>query len=210
MKEKPWLKHYEGHVPHSLTYPAIPLQRFLTDTATNHPDYTALSFNETHLTYRELNERVNRFAQALREQGVEKGDRIAFILVNSPTYVIAFFAAMKLGAIVVNISVGIQGEELARCLNDSGAGMVITLDLFAQNIYQVIKKTGVKTVVLHSIFGLEKKIPLEAGDPQPQIIPGGNRLGLKCGRTAGSGLPRMMWPCCSLQAAPPVSPRPLS
>ncbi len=73
MKEKPWLKHYEGHVPHSLTYPPIPLQRFLTDTATNHPDYTALSFNETHLTYRELNERVNRFAQALREQGVEKG-----------------------------------------------------------------------------------------------------------------------------------------
>ncbi len=170
MKEKPWLKHYEGHVPHSLTYPAIPLQRFLTDTATNHPDYTALSFNETHLTYRELNERVNRFAQALQKRGVEKGDRIAFILVNSPTYVIAFFAAMKLGAIVVNISAGIQGEELARCLNDSGAGIVITLDLFAQNIYQVIKKTGVKTVVLHSIFGLEKKIPLEAGDPQPQIF----------------------------------------
>ena len=170
MKEKPWLKHYEGHVPHSLTYPAIPLQRFLTDTATNHPDYTALSFNETHLTYRELNERVNRFAQALRKQGFEKGDRIALILVNSPTYVIAFFAAMKLGAIAVNISVGIQGEELARCLNDSGAGMVITLDLFAQNIYQVIKRTGVKTVVLHSIFGLEKKIPLEPGDPQPQLF----------------------------------------
>ena len=92
------------------------------------------------------------------------------LFINSPTYVIAFFAAIKLGAIVANISVGIQGEELARCLNDSGAGIVITLDLFARNIYQVIKKTGVRTVVLHSIFGLEKKIPLEAGDPQPQIF----------------------------------------
>jgi long-chain acyl-CoA synthetase len=170
MKEKPWLKHYEGRVPHSLTYPAIPLHRFLTDTAAHHPDYTALSFNETHLTYREVNERVNRFAQALIKSGVKKGDRIAFLLVNTPTYVIAFFAAMKLGAIGVNISVGIQGEELVRCLNDSGAMMVITLDLFAQNIYQVIKKTGVKTVLLHSVFGLEKKISLEAGTPQPQIF----------------------------------------
>ena len=48
--------------------------------------------------------------------------------------------------------------------------MVITLDLFAQNLYQVIKKTGVKTVILHSVFGLEKKIPLEAGDPPPQLF----------------------------------------
>lgn len=170
MVEKPWHKHYEEHVPRSLNYPAIPLQRFLTDTTTNHPDYTALSFNEIHLTYRELNERVNQFAQALRLHGVKKGDRIAFLLVNSPTYVIAFFAVMKLGAIVVNVSVGIQGEELARCLSDSGAGIVITLDLFAQNIYQVIKKTEVKAVILHSIFGLEKKIPLGTGDPQPQIF----------------------------------------
>ena len=66
MKEKPWLKHYERHVPHSITYPEIPLHRFLTDTAANHPDYIAISFNEIHLTYRELNERVNRFAPALQ------------------------------------------------------------------------------------------------------------------------------------------------
>jgi long-chain acyl-CoA synthetase len=170
MREKPWLKKYASHVPHSISYPGIPIQQFLIDTVAGHPDYTALSFNETHMTYQELNEKVNRFARALQKSGVEKGDRVAFLLVNSPTYVIAFFAVMKLGAIVVNLSVGIQGEELARCLNDSGACLVITLDLFAQNIYQVIKKTVIKKVVLHSIFGLEKKISLNQGDPQPQIF----------------------------------------
>ena len=170
MKEKPWLKHYKSHVPNSIAYPEISIQRFLLDTVTNHPDYTAISFNEIDMTYRDLNERVNRLAQALRKGGVKKGDRIAFLLVNSPTYVIAFFAVLKLGAIVVNMSVGIQGEELTRCLNDSGAKIVVTLDLFAQNLYQVITKTGVKTVILHSIFGLEKKIPLEEGVPQPQIF----------------------------------------
>lgn len=147
---KPWLKHYEGHVPHSLTYPEIPIQRFLSDTVDRHPDHVAVTFNDLHFTYRDVNERVNRFAQALLKLGVEKGDRVALLLVNSPTYVFAFFAVMKLGAVVVNLNVGIQGEELARCLNDSGAKAVVTLDLFAHGLYAVIRNTGVKTVILHS------------------------------------------------------------
>jgi long-chain acyl-CoA synthetase len=167
---KPWLKHYEAHVPHSLTYPEVPIHRFLADTVERHPDHVAMTFNEIHFTYKDLNERVNRFAHALLKLGVEKGDRIAFLLVNSPTYVFAFFAVMKLGAVVVNLNVGIQGEELARCLNDSGAKAIVTLDLFAQGVYAVIKKTGVKTVILHSVFGLEKKMALEQGVPQPLVF----------------------------------------
>src|SRR4030042_2501404 len=168
--KKIWLKQYERHVPHSITYPEIPIQRFLLDTVAKHPDDIAISFNEIQISYKELNARVNMFALALRKAGVEKGDRVALLLVNSPTYVIAFFAVMKLGAIVVNLNVGIQGEELIRCLNESGAKVVVTLDIFAQNIYRVIKNTGVKTVILHSVFGLEKKISLEEGAPQPRLF----------------------------------------
>ncbi len=167
---RPWLHQYESHVPHSITYPEIPIHRFLVDTVSKHPDYIAVSFNDIHLTYRELNLKVNLFAQALRERGIKKGDRIAFLLVNSPTYVIAFFAVMKLGAIVVNLNVGIQGEELSRCLNESGVKVVVTLDLFAQTIYRVIKNTGIETVILHSVFGLEKNIPLAEGAPQPLLF----------------------------------------
>jgi long-chain acyl-CoA synthetase len=167
---RPWLKQYERHVPHALSYPEVPIHRFLLDTVDRHPDYVAVTFNEIHLTYKDLNERVNRFAHALLTLGVEKGDRVAFLLVNSPTYVFAFFAVMKLGAIVVNLNLGIQGEELARCLNDSGAKAIVTLDLFAQGVYAVIKKTGVKTVILHSVFGLEKKMPLEQGVPHPRLF----------------------------------------
>jgi long-chain acyl-CoA synthetase len=167
---KPWLKQYEAHVPHSLTYPEVPIHRFLSDTVDRHPDYVAMSFNEIHFTYNELNERVNRFAHALLKLGVEKGDRVALLLVNSPTYVFAFFSVVKLGAVVVNLSVGIQGEELARCLNDSGAKAVVTLDLFAQGVYAVIRKTGVKAVILHSVFGLEKGMALEQGVPQPLLF----------------------------------------
>ena len=167
---RPWLKHYEAHVPHSLIYPEIPIQRFLTDSVARHPDHVAVTFNDLHFSYRNVNERVNRFAHALLKLGVGKGDRVAFLLVNSPTYVFAFFAVMKLGAVVVNLSVGIQGEELARCLKDSCAKAVVTLDLFAKGVYAVILNTAVETVILHSVFGLEKTLPLEQGMPQPLLF----------------------------------------
>jgi len=170
MMNKPWLKQYERNVPQSITYPEISIQRLLVDTAIKHPDYVAISFNDIHIPYKGLNASVNIFASALQKAGVGKGDRIALLMVNFPAYVIAFFAVLKLGAIVVNLSVGIQGEELIRCLNESGAKVVVTLDLFAQNVYRVIKNTGVKTVILYSVMGLEKKMRLEEGVPQPQLF----------------------------------------
>jgi long-chain acyl-CoA synthetase len=168
--KKPWLRHYAKHVPHTIAYPEIPLHHFLTDTVAKHPDDIAYTFNDADTTYRDLNQKVNNFTLILRNAGMKKGDRIALILVNSPTYVIAFFAALKLGIIVANFSVGTQGEELARCLNSSGATAVVTLDIFAPNLYSVVKNTGVKTVFLHSVFGLEKKIPIEDGMPKPQVL----------------------------------------
>jgi long-chain acyl-CoA synthetase len=167
--KKTWLQQYERRVSPSIAYPEIPIHHFLVDTVDKHPDYIAVIFNEIQISYRELNERVNRFASALQKAGVGKGDRVAFLLVNSPTYVVAFFAVLKLGAVVVNLNVGIQGEELVRCLNHSGAKMIVTLDLFIMNINKVIKKTGVKSVILHSVLGLEKKISLEEGVPKPRL-----------------------------------------
>ncbi|MBR9981425.1 MAG: AMP-binding protein, partial [Desulfatitalea sp.] len=135
-----------------------------------HPDHVAICFNDIEMTYAELNARVNRFAAALQAAGVQKGDRIALLLVNSPTYVIAYFGILKIGAVVVNISVGIQGEELARCLKHAGARAVVSLDLFARNIYDVIARTDVETVILHSVFGLEKELALADNVPSPRIF----------------------------------------
>ena len=90
MDVKPWLKNYEHHVPHSLTYPVLTLQQILLKTVDAHSDYIATTLNEVDITYGELNDKVNRFAHALKKIGVRKGDRIALLLVNSPTYIISF------------------------------------------------------------------------------------------------------------------------
>jgi long-chain acyl-CoA synthetase len=170
MKKKPWLKNYEEHVPHSLTYPDVTLPHFLLKTADAHPDHIATTLNDVDISYGELNEKVNKFAHALQKIGVKKGDRISLLLVNSPTYVIAFFAILKLGAIVVNLSVGTQGEELISFLQDSGSKTVITLDIFVQNVYRVVKKTPVTDIIIHSVMGLEKGITVEEGLPELKIF----------------------------------------
>ncbi|MCE5207466.1 MAG: AMP-binding protein, partial [Chloroflexi bacterium] len=109
--EQIWFKHYASHVPRTLEYPGTPVYAFLTKTAAAHPGDIAMTFNDQNTTYAELARKVNRFAAVLSGQGVKKGDRVALILVNSPTYVISFFAILKLGAVAVNLSVGITGDE---------------------------------------------------------------------------------------------------
>jgi len=167
---KKWTEQYAKHVLRAIDYPRIPITQFLTDTVNEHPDYVAMSFNNIDTTYGELNDKVNRFCLVLQQAQVKKGDPVALILVNSPTYVISYFSVLKLGAIVVNLSVGVSGDELVYCLNNAQAKVVITLDLFAPNIYKILDQTAVKTVILHSVFGLEAKLDIQYGLPRPLIF----------------------------------------
>src|SRR5439155_688554 len=92
--ERPWWKHYDPGVPRTLTYPAVPLQQFLSDTAALHPRSIATIFGavvghrliEGSLTYAELDRLADRFAAGLQSLGVRKGDRVALLLPNCPQF----------------------------------------------------------------------------------------------------------------------------
>lgn len=169
MTGKPWLKSYEPHVPAHIDYPPITIPQFLLDTSIDYPQYIATTFNDTDITYGELNAKVNGIAHALTALDVKKGDRCALFLPNTPTYVMAYYAILKIGAVVVNINVGIQGEELADLLRTSEATVMISLDVFIQNIYKTIKKTPLRTIIIYSVFGLEQKMKFD-GVPHPLIF----------------------------------------
>ncbi|MEN8244349.1 MAG: long-chain fatty acid--CoA ligase [Thermodesulfobacteriota bacterium] len=162
-----WLKNYDDGVPASLEYPEITLPQFLVDTAAEHPEYIVTTLNGDDISYRELDGKVNALARALGEMGVVRGDRVALILPNSPTYVIATYAVMKLGAIVVNINVMSHGEELSSFINDSGSRIAITLDIFLQNVIDIVNSTCLEEIVIHSVLGMEKKV--ETADGLPEI-----------------------------------------
>jgi long-chain acyl-CoA synthetase len=168
MNSRPWLESYPPGVPHDLADRDLTISRVWLDTVAAHPDYLAASLNNQSFTYQELNLKANGLAHGLRSLGVGPGDRVALILPNSPTYIIAYFGLLKIGAVAANINVMAHGEELVRILDNCGAKIAITLDIFAAGLYAVLDRTPVTQVLLHSVFGQEKNLP-DSG-PRPLIF----------------------------------------
>ncbi len=153
--EKPWLKFYDEGVPHTLQYPEVPLHWFLEEAARKYPDSIATvlpgRFGDSKLTYKELNELVNRLANALIDLGVKKGDRVALYMPNCPQFVIGYYAILKAGGIVVTTSPLYSPREVQHQFNDSGTETVIVLSLYYRVVKQVQDKTKVKNVIVTNI-----------------------------------------------------------
>lgn len=99
---------------------------------------TALVFYGRKFSYRVLRERVDRMARALIDMGIKKGDRIALMLLNSPEYVITFYAAAKIGAVITPISPVYVSSEVKHQLEDSGAKTIVCMDM----LYETVEKSG--------------------------------------------------------------------
>jgi long-chain acyl-CoA synthetase len=127
LKERPWLAHYDEGVPYTIAVPRIPLHDLLSSAVRRFPSNTALLFEGCRITYRHLDQEANRFANALRSLGVEKGDRVMLILPNLPQMVIAYFGVLKAGGVSVFTLPFTDVDELLRQLNESGARALIAL-----------------------------------------------------------------------------------
>lgn len=154
--DRPWLASYPSDVPHDHDFPVVPLTRLLDDAANGFPNAVALStFAITSvgspLTYRQLRDDVDRLAGGLAGLGTTKGDRVALILPNCPQYVVAFFAVLRLGAIVVPCNPVATADELRRQLADSGATAVVCLDRVAELVLEVKAATDVRTIIVTSL-----------------------------------------------------------
>ena len=88
------------------------LAHVLADGAAQHPERTALSFEGERLSYRELDRRAAVAAAALRENGVEAGDRVAIKLPNTPDYLAAYMGVLRLGAIAVPLNILLAQPEI--------------------------------------------------------------------------------------------------
>ncbi len=159
---KPWLSFYEAGVPLSLSYPDVPLDTILTRAADTHPDDIATHFVLKYMaggrlvlggkyTYRQLNEQVNRLATALYQLGVRKGDRVGLMVPNSPQFVIAFFAVLRIGAILVTINPTYTSREIKHQLVDSGTETLILLNLFWPRLREIQSSTPLKRVIVSAI-----------------------------------------------------------
>ena len=146
---KPWLKYYPAGVPENPNIPEMSVPELIDQLADKYANNTALIFYGKKISYGRLKELIHRFATGLADQGVKKGDTVALYLLNCPQYVIAYFAALKLGAKVTPISPVYTSKEVKHQLEDSDAKTVVCQDI----LYSNVEKAGVKLdrVVLTSI-----------------------------------------------------------
>ncbi len=163
--ERVWYQHYERGVAHDVAHQPIALADLLAERARTFPKKVATRFPLSYmlgdrltiggtLTYAELDAHVNRFANALLKMGVKAGDRVALVLPNSPQFVIAFFGAMRIGAIVVNNNPTYTATELKHQFVDSGAETVVLLNLFVPRVREIQAQTSVKRLIVVHIFDL--------------------------------------------------------
>jgi long-chain acyl-CoA synthetase len=148
---RPWTRHYDPDVPASLVYPNVPLQAMLDDAAGAHPDATATIFFNKKRSYKSVSDAAWRFANGLKRLGVKKGDRVALVLPNTPQFVIAFYGALRAGAVVVPCNPLYTPPELQHQLADSGATVVVVLSRLYPNVKAARANTKVAHVVVTNI-----------------------------------------------------------
>ena len=162
--ERPWVRWYAPGVSERLVVPDIALPTLLDDAARDFPKRTALTFLGRTISYAALVDSVDRFARALYDLGVRKGDRVALILPNCPQNVIAFFAVLRIGAVVVQHNPLYTPPELHHQLADSGAGVAIVYDGAYGRLVEAQPGTKVERVIVTSLA---------------DYLPSGTRLALR-------------------------------
>ena len=151
MKERPWFKHYESDVPKSIEYPEVPLYHFLEKSAEKYPDQACATFKGSAITYSEMDELTNRLAGALAAMGVKKGTPVGIFMPNSPQFVMAFYAILKAGGIVVATNPLYTGREIEHQMKDSGTEIMLVMSNFYSMIKEVQPKTPIKKLIVTNI-----------------------------------------------------------
>jgi long-chain acyl-CoA synthetase len=148
---RPWFAHYPEEIPKTQNYEVRTLQSYLKEAADKHPQKIALHFIGKELTYKELYDSSLKLANQLQKLGVKKGDRVAIMLANTPQAVISYYGALFAGAIVVQTNPLYVEREVEHQMNDSGAEIMICLDLVYPRVANVINKTKLRHVIVTGI-----------------------------------------------------------
>ena len=173
-EKRPWLKIYSDWVPHDLEITRDTALEDFRRSAARRPDTPAVYYFDHEISYGEIDRHSDSLAGAFYDLGLRKGDRIVLDLQNVPQFLIALYAAWKLGAIVVPLNPMYKEEELTYLCQDSGAKIFFTLDEIASALdLSFLKDTSVENVITTS--------PLDMLPPAvepPKILKGAKKISI--------------------------------
>jgi len=151
-ESKPWLGLYPKEIPASLEYSREPVQQLLVRTAIEYPEKIAIHFMGKEITYKKLYESALSFASYLQGTiGIQKDDRVAIMLPNTPQAVISYFGTLIAGGIVVQTNPLYTERELEYQMKDSGAKAIITLDILYPRVSKVMPQTNLQHIIVTAI-----------------------------------------------------------
>ena len=165
--ERIWLKSYDPGVPHCVEYPETCIPQVLEKNAKKYPGNSAVEFFGAKLTYGQLWDQVLRLANGMKQMGVKRGTKVAIMLPNCPQCVIAYYAALWLGATVVMTNPLYVERELHHLWTDSEAQFLVILDHLYPRAEKVLPQTAIRATIVTSIkdylpFPLRQLYPFKA------------------------------------------------
>ena len=157
VSSRPWTAQYASDVPADIESTDQTLSDLLDSAVSRFADHVALDFYGQTTTYADLGDQVARAAEALRSLGVSAGDRVALVLPNCPQHVVAFYAALRLGAIVVEHNPLYTADELATQFADHGARVAVAWDKTVPTLTALQATTPLETILA---VDLTRELPL--------------------------------------------------
>jgi long-chain acyl-CoA synthetase len=163
--DKIWLKSYPPGVPAEIDASQYSsLKQLAEESFAQYADRTAFIQMDARLSFAELDNQSRAFAAWLQQvAGLDKGKRVAIMLLNTLQYPIALFGVLRAGCTVVNTNPLYTPRELEHQLNDSGAEVVVILENFAHVLEEVLERTPLRHVIVTSIGEM-------LGFPKAQIV----------------------------------------
>lgn len=151
MKDRPWVAHYDKGVPEAIEYPQAPLFHFLDDSARKYPDRACTIFKGAVVAYKEMNEITDHLAAALVDMGVKKGDRVGIFMPNTPQFVMAYYAILKAGGVVVATNPLYTAPEIEHQASDAGIEVMFVMTNFYKTIKAAQPKTKIKKLIVTNL-----------------------------------------------------------
>ena len=176
MQPRVWHQSYDDGVAADVQFEEQPLSVWLSRSAEKFPDNPAVIWLNAKISYAQLAEEVDRFATALAELGVTKGTRVAIQMPNLPQLVIAFYAVMRLGGVVVMTNPLYMPYEIEHQWNDADVDVAVVMDfIYEQKLRDVRDKLSVQHYVLASIpeylrFPMRQIAPFKLRRKDPPAI----------------------------------------
>ena len=159
--DRPWLKSYmlgPYKLEHSLApYPQKPVFEILDRIAQEHPNQTAILFQGRELKYHQLKRRADSLANAFKSQGLEKGERVCLFLPNCSEYVLAYWAVLKAGGVVVPTSILRTDEGLFHEVSSSGSRFLVCKEVHLERAMALRDHTDLEGILIASNAGYDVK-----------------------------------------------------